>query len=404
MPPEVRGSIEAILDMKRTELHDLHVQADARMVDFAGWHMPLHYAEGILAEHLATRRHAGLFDISHMGRFEISGPEAVPFLRRVLTNDAAKLAVGDSQYTMLPNDRGGAVDDAYLYRFVGGRYLLVVNAANREKDLDALRRDLRAFPGARLVDISDQTSMISIQGPDSETILNGLLGPPLPPARRNACLQRGCGAESLRVSRTGYAGEPVGFELIVSNAAAASLWSAFVDAGACRVGLGARDTLRLEAALPLYGHELGDAPDGTDIPIFACPLARFAVSLGESRSQMVGYAALVRQAEGVSRRIRPLALTGRGIARNGSAVCHGGRCVGWVTSGTMVPYWLFTADGPAENWDRRALALALIDSDLDSGDEVVIAERKRNITASVVRRFLDTRSGRYAVPVVSRRA
>jgi aminomethyltransferase len=401
--------------MLRTILHPLHVAAGARLVDFAGWDMPVQYRDGILAEHLATRRGAGLFDVSHMGRFEIMGTGAVPFLRRTLSNDAARLRAGESHYTLFPTTSGGALDDAWLYRFQADRFLLVVNASNRERDWEYLRQAATGAGAVILEELTFQTAMVAVQGPAAAALLGPLLGGRLPGSRRNACGVAPCGDVSAWVGRTGYTGEPVGFEVILPATAAAGLWTALVAAGAVPVGLGARDTLRLEAGLPLYGHELGRAADGTEIPILACPAARFGVALDGERGEFPGRAALAAQAAALAaleaggpgdprilpRRVRCLAITDPGIARAGAEVRQGDRVVGVVTSGTMVPYWRFEAGQPGEHSERRALALALVDAALRPGERVAVRVRERDLAAQIVVRFLDSRSGPYALPVVS---
>jgi aminomethyltransferase len=384
--------------MNRTILHPVHVAANARLVDFSGWEMPVQY-EGILAEHLATRRAAGLFDVSHMGRFIASGPDALPFLRSALTNDAAELATGRAQYTLIANERGGAIDDAYLYRFRAGEFFLVVNAGNRDKDWAHLTA-LAAAYDVQLTDRSDELAMVSLQGPESDAILSGIVGD-LPGERHNDCGLRQYQDEELLVMRTGYAGEPVGFELVLPNALAPDLWQELVAGGAAPVGLGARDTLRLEAALPLYGHEFGTDPEGSEVPIFSCPLAKFGVDLDDPERAFVGREALAEQAvNGTPRRLRKLAVTGKGIARAGDPVVSDGRPVGFVTSGTMVPYWEFEGDAPGETTGKRAIALALINHDITSDNPLAAVVRGREVAAQIVPKFLDNRSGRYAVPVL----
>jgi len=382
--------------MKQTVLHSIHVASGARLVDFSGWHMPVQYT-GILAEHLATRRRAGLFDVSHMGRFAVSGPEALLFLRRALTNDAAKLVPGRAQYTLLANDRGGAIDDAYLYRFCAGEYLLVVNAGNRDRDWAHLS-ELAADCDVQLIDRSDELAMVSLQGPLAEDLLADLIGP-LPGERRNDCGPCQYAGHELLVMRTGYTGEPVCLELAVPNELAGDLWQQLVAAGATPVGLGARDTLRLEAALPLYGHEFGTDADGNEIPIFSCPLAKFGVDLADPARQFVGREALAHQiVQGTPRRLRKLVLTDKGIARAGARVVLAGREVGVVTSGTMVPYWQFGDGVPGEGTGKRALALALLDREIPSEAAVAVQVRSREIAARIVPRFLNNRTGRHAVP------
>lgn len=384
--------------MKTTILHPVHVAAGARLVDFSGWEMPVQY-EGILAEHLATRRSAGLFDVSHMGRFLVSGPEAPAFLRRALTNDAAKLVPGRAQYTLLANEQGGAIDDAYLYQFRAGEYLLVVNAGNLARDWEHLRTLAAGF-AVELRDRSGEWAMISLQGPESAGMLARLLES-VPGERHNDCgLSRYRGAETL-VMRTGYAGEPVGFELVVPNELAAGLWGDLVVAGAVPVGLGARDTLRLEAALPLYGHEFGTDPDGGEIPIFSCPLAKFGVDLADPERDFIGRKALRRQVEqGTARVLRKLALVDKGIARAGDRVLVAGSERGVVTSGTMIPYWEFVGSEPGTTSGRRAVALALVDREVAAGEPLAVRVRGRDLAARLVTIFLDNRSGRFAVPVL----
>lgn len=400
--------------MRRTPLHSVHEAAGARLVEFAGWEMPLQYPGGILAEHLVTRERAGLFDVSHMGRFEVTGPGAVPFLRRVLSNDAGALAPGQSHYTLLPTPTGGALDDAWLCRAAADRWLLVVNAANREQDLAYLRGMAAGTPALRIEDITESTAMLSIQGPRSEAILAPLLDGGLPSLRRNACMAAVFRGGPAFVSRTGYTGEPVGFEVVVPAGRAGAFWEALTAAGAEPAGLGARDTLRLEAGLPLFGHELGRAADGSEIPILACPAARFGVSLAPERGGFVGREALAVQAaalaslraggpgnpEVLPRRIRCLAVADRGVARAGAPVSVSGRAAGHVTSGTMVPFRPPTPEARSLPAALRALALAYVDSSLRTGDTVAVRVRDRDLAARLVDRFLENRSGPVAVPVL----
>jgi len=401
--------------MKTTPLHPLHVAAGARLVDFAGWEMPVQYREGILAEHLATRRGAGLFDVSHMGRFEISGRGAVPFLRRVLSNDAALLTPGQSHYTLIPTATGGALDDAWLYRVTEERWLLVVNAANREADWACLQRDAAAGGGVLLKDVTEGTAMVSIQGPACESLLQPLLDGALPPPRRNTCTTADFQGRASLVGRTGYTGEPLGFEVVLPAARVADLWTRLTAAGATPVGLGARDTLRLEAGLPLFGHELGLAPDGSEIPILASPATRFGVALTAGHGEFVGREALAAQAAAIAslqaggpgdpaalpKRVYCLALADRGIARAGAEVVAAGRLAGHVTSGTMVPYWEPDAGRPGTVSRLRALALAYLHAGLRGGSVVTVHVRERALAARVVERFINSRTGPYAVPVLS---
>jgi aminomethyltransferase len=243
-------------ELLQTVLHGRHAALGAALVDFSGWRMPLHYRAGILEEHLATRAGAGLFDVSHMGRFSLSGPGALALLQHVLSSDAAALVPGSAQYTLIPNARGGARDDAYLYCFRAEEYLLVVNAANRTADWRYLQEMLPRFPGVALEDRTAAVAMLALQGPRAEEILRGLVdGGALPEPRKNALGEVSLGGIRCPLSRTGYTGEPIGFECFPAAADAPRLWDLLLERGAAPVGLGARDTLRLEAGLPLYGHE-----------------------------------------------------------------------------------------------------------------------------------------------------
>jgi aminomethyltransferase len=410
-----------------TVLHDWHVNAGAKMMVFGGYDMPVQY-QTIFSEHIATRTAAGLFDVSHMGRFKLSGGQAVPFLQFTTTNNVMALTeVGRAQYTLIPDEAGGAVDDAYIYRVGDDEYMLVVNAANREKDWNWLQQFSGRFPGLKLVDESDQTAMIAIQGPRSGTILEEILSGrgnvgTMPEPRRNALSFVRIGGVDMVVARTGYTGDPVGFEIFPPTTSAVALWELIVRVGGpyglTPVGLGARDTLRLEAGLPLYGHELGADPNGDPIPICALPLGRRCVSFADGKGDFVGREALQAQHDEVGERlrlggrftkpfeerrvprlIRSLALlndegTAPAIspARQGDEVWIDDRAVGWVTSGTIVPYVKFAGEGlfafPDETHDRRAIALAYVDSSIVAGkpgqDLEVRKSRGRAVKAAAV--------------------
>lgn len=410
-------------ELSKTVLHEKHVALGATMVDFGGWHMPLQYRGGIVEEHLATRRGAGLFDVSHMGRFTIRGACALAFLQHLLTNNAAALDPGFAQYTMIQNVRGGALDDAYLYRFTPEEYLLVVNAANRAADWRYLQGMRAGFPGADLEDISERMAMIALQGPSSRSLLQGVISAgSLPEPLKNSLATVSIAGRSVLVARTGYTGEPLGFELFPAGSDAPWLWDLLQEKGATPVGLGARDTLRLEAGLPLYGHELGKDPAGAEIPIFASPLARFAVSFSALKDDFVGRKALVTQFAALKkirdedyssradlpRIVMPFALRGKGIARAGFLVFRDGEEAGFVTSGTMVPYWKTDGAGLSTRFtggrEMRAVGLMLADSRLRKDDVVEIEIRGSRVPAVIVPYHLRSDAPPHAMPILPHRA
>jgi aminomethyltransferase len=391
-------------DLLQTAFLENHQKLNAQLVEFGGWEMPIQYPDGIIKEHLATRTSAGLFDVSHMGRLYFKGDRALDFLQHVLTNNAAALDVGESQYTLIQNETGGAIDDAYLYRFLAEEYLLVVNASNREKDVAHFKANLALFPGVEMTDKTFDKAMISLQGPKAKSFLLPLITEGfLPEPARNNLSTVKIGDARVDLARTGYTGEPLGFELFVDNAHACALWDTLVDAGVTPIGLGARDTLRLEAGLPLYGHELGNDADGKEIPLFASKLSKFAVSFSPLKGDFIGKQALYEQFKAFSaamegkqeapepalpRIVMPIAVTGKGIAREGYKLFIDDRHVGYVTSGTMVPYLAGEGQGLLGKFQdkpkRRALCLGLIDSTIKDGDKLEIEVRKKRVAAQVV--------------------
>jgi aminomethyltransferase len=308
--------------MRRTSLHERHLAAGARLVPFAGWEMPVQY-EGIRAEHLAVRECAGVFDVSHMGEVETRGPGALAFLQRVLSNDVSKIAVGGAQYSVLCREDGGVLDDLFTYRLGEDRFLTVTNAANHDKDLAWLRAHADGFD-VELVDRIDDYAMLAVQGPAARGLVAPLLaaGQELPARMRTAELTV-AGAPAL-VCGTGYTGED-GVELLCAPDAAPAVWDALVGGGAVPVGLGARDTLRLEVCFHLYGNDLMESRG----PI--------AAGLGWCCKEDTGFvgsdAVAAERAAGPAERLVPFAIAGAGIARQGNAVLGGGE----VTSGTHAP-------------------------------------------------------------------
>ena len=286
-------------------------------------------------------------------------------------------------------------------------YLLVVNAANRKKDWEHLERLRAGFPETEMIDKTKELAMLSLQGPESRRIMEQLLpGGGLPEPGRNNCSVATLDNKPLFIARTGYTGEPLGFELFVDSAQVESLWSRLIELGAQPAGLGARDSLRLEAGLPLYGNELGLDPGGMEIPVFALSQARFAVSFHPDKGEFIGRAALQEQFndlqkvlerdfEGIGRLkqiIRPIALVGKGIARHGDKVFINDKQVGWITSGTVAPYWKTTGEGlesrMVDETGKRPVCLGLIDSTLLIGQELDIDVRGKRIKAVVVAHHL----------------
>lgn len=315
--------------MKRTPLYDRHRALGARFVDFGGWEMPVQYT-GILEEHHAVRQRAGLFDVSHMGQVEVCGPQAIATVQKLTVNDVARLQDGQAQYSLLCHPTGGVVDDIIVYRLTAERILLCVNAANIEKDVTWIREH---NAGAEIVDRSSELALLALQGPGATSILTPLVRPEITGVARFACCQATVAGRGALLARTGYTGED-GWEIYCAAQDAAALWDALLEAGNGQgllpSGLGARDTLRLEAALPLYGHELAD-----DITPFEAGLA-WVVQLG--KGEFIGRDALLRQRErGLERQLVGVDLTEPGIPRQGYAVCHDGEVVGTITSGTKSP-------------------------------------------------------------------
>ena len=406
-------------ELKRTQLYDVHVAAGATMVDFGGWEMPIQYPSGIIAEHLYTRQVCSLFDVSHMGRLLIEGPQRKEFLQHVLTSNVSALDLNMAQYCIIPNENGGAVDDAYLYLFQEDSYLLVVNAANIDKDLEHLNRALSGFD-CTITNISAEWASIAVQGPKSKEMLMTLSGgeSPTKEPTKNSLGTVSLEGRQARIAKTGYTGEPLGYEVYVRSEDVVWLWNRLVELGARPAGLGARDTLRMEASFPLYGHEMGVAPDGTEIPIFAMPLAKFAVSFSAQKGDFIGRAALERQhrafirhmdrdfsdMSALPRRIAPIALLDRGVMRAGMEIYKGDKLVGWVTSGTMVPYFKTQGEGLStvilEASGKRAIGLCYIDSDVLVDDTVEVDIRGKRLKAVIPARHMSVGAPPFARPLL----
>jgi aminomethyltransferase len=307
--------------LKRTPLHGRHVAAGARLVPFAGWEMPVQYS-GIRAEHMAVREHAGIFDVSHMGQVESAGPEAEKLLQRLLSNDVTKLAEGGAQYSVLCNPDGGVLDDLFSYRLAPDRFLTVTNAANHTRDLDWFR-DHAHGAGVTVSDRIADYAMLAIQGPAARGVVAALADGELPKRFKTSTLTV-AGAPGVLVCGTGYTGED-GVELLVNPEHATMIWDAVTEQGVVPVGLGARDTLRLEACFHLYGNDLSEDRNPIEAGLGWCC---------KEDTDFIG-APPIRSArdDGTAERLVPFAITGPGIARQGNPVVGGGV----VTSGTLSP-------------------------------------------------------------------
>jgi aminomethyltransferase len=294
------------------------------MVDFAGWDMPVTY-EGIREEHSAVRRHAGMFDVSHMGQVEVEGPGALAFLQRVLSNDVAKIAVGGAQYSVLCNEDGGVVDDLFAYRLGVDRFLIVTNAANHETDLAWLGRQSRQFD-AIVRDVAERYAMLAVQGPHARDVGSRALGVELPPRFHVSHVQ--IGRRPALACGTGYTGED-GVELLLDPEVATPIWAELLDAGVVPCGLGARDTLRLEVCYPLHGNELTPERNPIEAGLGWCC---------KEATGFIGAEAVARaRAEGTAEKLVAFEIEGQGIPRQGNPVMRGDEQVGEVTSGTYAP-------------------------------------------------------------------
>jgi aminomethyltransferase len=354
--------------LHETPLQARHVALGARMIDFAGWLMPVQYT-GILEEHRAVRERAGLFDLSHMGELFVVGEEAGAGLAHALVTDPPSLAIGRAHYSMIVAPDGGIIDDLIVYRLAADRYLVVANAGNARIVSDELAERLGGFK-AVLDDRSLATALVAIQGPRSVEIVRPLTDVDLDALRYYAIAEGSVAGIPALVARTGYTGED-GFEVFVENGRAIELWDALMAAGAehgiAPIGLGARDTLRLEAGMPLYGNEL----DRSTNP-YEANLGR-VVKLAKA-GDFVGRSALERVArDGVERMLVGLVMRGRGIARHGYPVWSGDRSTGVVTSGTQSPSL------------GEAIAMASVaTADAEPGTMVDVEIRGQRIPAEVV--------------------
>ncbi len=358
--------------LRKTALNAVHRQMGAKMVEFGGWDMPVEYPAsigcGIINEHMAVRTGVGIFDVSHMGDIRLAGPQALAAVQHISMNNASRLAIGQAQYSALLYPQGTFVDDVIVHRLVEDDYLLVINAGTREKDFNWVRDNTREFNCA-VENLSDDFTQIAIQGPKAVDVLQKLTDADLS-AVKFYWVTRGtvCGLKDILIARTGYTAED-GFEIYIpaDEATSARVWDEILaagrDFGILPCGLGARNTLRLEGKLPLYGHEISDT-----INVWEAGLDRFCKM---EKPEFIGREALEKsKAEGVTRTLVGLEMVDRGIARDGYKVLDdGGREIGYVTSGSPAPFLKknialanvpleFSAIGSAVNVEIRGAGVA----------------------------------------------
>ncbi len=369
--PVVETTTTAI---RKTALNPVHRQMGAKMVEFNGWEMPVEYpsAGGIMAEHNAVRTGVGIFDVSHMGDIRLAGPEALAAVQHISMNDASRLAIGQAQYSALLYPQGTFVDDVIVHRLGEDEYLLVINAGTREKDFDWVRDHTRQFD-CKVEHLSDDFTQIAIQGPKAVNLLQKLTDTDLSKVKFY-WVTRGavCGLKNILIARTGYTGED-GFEIYIPSdePTSARVWNEILEAGrefgVVPCGLGARNTLRLEAKLPLYGHEISDT-----INVWEADLDRFCKM---EKSDFIGRASLERaKAEGRKRALVGLEMIDRGIARDGYKVLDlTGREIGYVTSGSPAPFL------------KKNIALAYVPPQFVAlGTELKVEIRGQGVKAQVV--------------------
>jgi len=324
------------LELKRTPLNSVHRRLGGRMVEFGGWDMPVQYAAGTMTEHLRTRTNAGLFDVSHMGEIDVQGPDAIPFVNRLTSNDVTKLIDGQAQYSALTTPEGTVIDDLLVYRFAADHLLLVVNAGTTEKDWNWITSH-HGNESVTLKNVSAEFCQIAIQGPRALSILQTLTAAPLSEIKYYHFREDEVDGVQSIISRTGYTGED-GFEVYAAPDKAEQIWNKILEAGdfgteagVLPCGLAARNTLRLEAGMCLYGHEIDETTTLLE--------ANLGWITKLNKGDFIGRKRLARQKEeGVARKLVGFEVTDRGIARDGQEVLIGGRRVGQVTSGSPAPF------------------------------------------------------------------
>jgi aminomethyltransferase len=355
-------------DLRKTSLNARHRASNARMVPFAGWDMPVEYS-GITNEHLAVRTRAGVFDVSHMGEIEIAGKDALASVQRISGNDASRLAVGQIQYSGLLTPDGTFVDDMLVMRMAPNHFMLVVNASNAAKDYAWIAEHIKSAGEAAAVDTSSRYALIAIQGPAAREVLQPLTGVALDDIKYYWFAHGEVANARATISRTGYTGED-GFEIFVPPNMADRVWQALLDSGRAAdvipCGLGARDTLRLEAGMRLYGNDIDESTTVLE--------ADLGWTVGWKKSGFIGEQRLREQKEkGVARKLVGFEMVDRGIARHGYPVVSGDKRLGVVTSGTQTPFL------------KKAIGMAYVPIDLAAPDtSISIDVRGRASAARVV--------------------
>lgn len=358
-------------NLKKTPLNDAHRRLGGKMVEFGGWDMPVQYTAGVIEEHLRTRNHAGLFDVSHMGEIWVEGADAIEFVNRLTTNDVTKLVDGQAQYSALTNETGGVVDDLLVYRFDFDKLLLVVNASTTEKDWDWITSH-KKDENITLTNASKDYCQIAVQGKDALKILRNMTDTELSDIKYYYFTTGKVEDVEAIISRTGYTGED-GFEIYAAAEHAEKLWNSFLEwgrygeaDGILPCGLAARNTLRLESAMSLYGHELGDEITPLEAGLgWICKL---------NKGEFTGREVLAKQKEqGLKRKLVGFEMTDRGIARDGYDIYIEGEKVGFVSSGSPAPYL------------KKNIGLAFVPTEFANvGQEIKIDVRGKHLAAQIV--------------------
>ena len=351
---------------EKTPLYGCHVELKGKMVSFAGYLLPVQYEQGLVKEHLAVRTEVGIFDVSHMGEILVEGEDSLSYIQKLVTNDCSKMYDGHVKYSPICNEEGGVIDDLLIYKYNNNKYILVVNAANRQKDFKWMKAN--EFGNITISDISDDIALIAVQGPKSKQVLLKLMDEELLPKKYYSFTDKAdiAGCEAM-VSKTGYTGE-LGYEVYCKSSDATTIWNELLekgkDEGIVPCGLGCRDTLRLEAGMPLYGNELNDS---------ITPLeAGLAFTVKMDKDNFIGKEAILNKGESNKVRVG-IKITGRGIAREDCKVFYNDKEIGQTTSGTHLPYVDYAG------------AMAYVDRAYSSlGNKVLIQVRKRYVEGEIV--------------------